>query len=436
MPQKLSAADFPTSGVYEIHSAADSRFLLDERHCTETDIADPAVQMFRPLHVKQQEYYLEFVNPYCCRIVNYNSGRYLAQGEVSVKTVSDSSGEPSGEYLTAPVNLVRYRLREEAEKDKSLLWHLTSRPDGSYLLRSADRLYLTLEEGRAFNMAGLSLREFSGKDDQQWTITGAPVYSGSSADTDFVNPYGEDGRLSDVEVHIAFQQKQEILTGEKLSSWMIPTDNHTFELDEDKLREYVSSLAGRYNTVGKPRRFLSHYQTQITLFQGSFGWKMDEDKTFEILKEAIRMPGKSRIKPAWAREGKDFYGTNSDIGDSYVEIDLTAQKVWLYKNGKLLLETDCVSGNAAAGRETPGGVYSIYYKQSPAVLTGADYSSPVDFWMPFNGGIGLHDANWRSTFGGEIYRTNGSHGCVNLPAEAAKIMYETVEIGWPVVCYR
>ena len=56
--------------------------------------------------------------------------------------------------------------------------------------------------------------------------------------------------------------------------------------------------------------------------------------------------------------------------------------------------------------------------------------------MPFNGGIGLHDANWRKTFGGTIYKTNGSHGCVNLPPAVAKTIYENISAGDPVLCYH
>ena len=68
-------------------------------------------------------------------------------------------------------------------------------------------------------------------------------------------------------------------------------------------------------------------------------------------------------------------------------------------------------------------------------LKGADYESPVTYWMPFNGGIGLHDATWRSRFGGSIYYYSGSHGCVNLPYSAAADIYSIVEAGMPVVCY-
>lgn len=55
--------------------------------------------------------------------------------------------------------------------------------------------------------------------------------------------------------------------------------------------------------------------------------------------------------------------------------------------------------------------------------------------MPFNGGIGIHDAIWRSQFGGNIYKTNGSHGCVNAPPYLAQKIFENIEPGTPIVCY-
>ena len=69
------------------------------------------------------------------------------------------------------------------------------------------------------------------------------------------------------------------------------------------------------------------------------------------------------------------------------------------------------------------------------MLKGEGYASPVKFWMPFNGGIGFHDASWRSSFGGSIYKSGGSHGCVNMPYDKAKELFENVYTGMPVICY-
>lgn len=131
------------------------------------------------------------------------------------------------------------------------------------------------------------------------------------------------------------------------------------------------------------------------------------------------------------------YSAKSDLpyGGSYVEVDLSSQKLYLYKNGERLLSTNLVSGCVAEGHRTPTGVYSIYAKQTDRYLTGADYRSFVHYWMPFLGGYGLHDASWRSSFGGDIYLYDGSHGCVNLPSSAAKTIYNNVSVGTKVILY-
>ena len=115
---------------------------------------------------------------------------------------------------------------------------------------------------------------------------------------------------------------------------------------------------------------------------------------------------------------------------------MTAQHLFYYKDGSLVVESDFVSGNEAKGWATPAGVYPLTYKQKDAVLKGEDYKTPVDYWMPFNGGIGLHDATWRSSFGGTLYKNGGSHGCVNLPHSVAQKIFENISAGTPVLCYH
>ena len=124
-----------------------------------------------------------------------------------------------------------------------------------------------------------------------------------------------------------------------------------------------------------------------------------------------------------------------DYGNTYVEINLTAQHLFLYKDGEKILESDFVSGNVARGYTTPGGIFGLTYKQRDATLTGETYRTPVSYWMPFNNNIGMHDATWRREFGKNIYLTNGSHGCINLPFSAAKEIYGHIEKGTPVICY-
>lgn len=115
---------------------------------------------------------------------------------------------------------------------------------------------------------------------------------------------------------------------------------------------------------------------------------------------------------------------------------MTAQHLYYYKNGSLIVDTDFVSGNDAKGWSTPVGAYGLYYKQTDKTLRGEGYATPVSFWMPFNGGVGFHDANWRRDFGGNYYKRNGSHGCVNMPYNAAKTLYDNIEAGCAVLVYQ
>ena len=126
---------------------------------------------------------------------------------------------------------------------------------------------------------------------------------------------------------------------------------------------------------------------------------------------------------------------DKEVGDTYVEVSLDDQHMWYIVDGDVYLESDCVTGNYGSA-DTPKGYYSVNAKVSPCTLKGDDYTSYVTYWMPFiGGGWGLHDADWRSSFGGSIYKGNGSHGCVNLPPKVAKEMYSVIEVGTPVIVY-
>ena len=110
--------------------------------------------------------------------------------------------------------------------------------------------------------------------------------------------------------------------------------------------------------------------------------------------------------------------------------------MWYYKDGVCLVETPVVTGNVSAGMASPEGIFCLVYKEEDAILKGEDYETPVDYWMPFYGGVGIHDADtWRTSYGGDIYKWSGSHGCINTPTAQAKIIYQNIEPGTPVICY-
>lgn len=414
---RVSIADVP-QGLYEIASAADPGFVLDVKHCTVQDTDSKALQMYRPLDVNQQKFYLEDLPGVTCRFSAVHTGDAL--------TASDDGVSVSMAVMEHPEGTVSVQTQA---------WQLQEAENGAFYIKSRAGKYLTLDAAQPFNGASVILSDFIGGNSQMWFLNETWISAEASADTDLVNPYSEDGECSRLRIAMKFGTEYEFLRSSDLAGHMIETEDHNLILDPDFLSSYVEQLAQKYDTQGKPRNFHTTHGTDITLYKGSFGWKLDTEATKASIQELLQATSLEIVDPVWTQKGGTFKGEN-DIGDSYVEIDLENQKVWLYKDGQMILETDCVSGTYGTDNQTPGGVYSVYYMQSPDVLSGPGYDSYVEYWMAFNGNIGMHDANWRSEFGGSIYRSNGSHGCINLPTDAAKKIYETVSYGYPVVCYQ
>ena len=230
-----------------------------------------------------------------------------------------------------------------------------------------------------------------------------------------------------------FGDKAETLNGNEIHNWLT-VNGTSVSVSEAKAAEYVKNLASAYNTAYKPKTLKTSYGKNVTITTGSYGWKIDQTKETAALVSLIKNGEQTSREPEYSQKAASRSG--NDYGNTYVEINLTAQHLYFYVDGKLLVQSDFVSGNAAKGWSTPAGAYSITYKQRNATLKGQGYATPVSYWMPFNGGIGLHDANWRKTFGGTIYKNSGSHGCVNLPPAVAKTIYENISAGDPVLCYH
>ena len=230
-----------------------------------------------------------------------------------------------------------------------------------------------------------------------------------------------------------FGDRSETLSGNEIHNWLT-VNGTSVGVSETKAAEYVKNLASAYNTAYKPKTLKTSYGKNVTITTGSYGWKIDQTKETAALVGLIKNGEQTSREPEYSQKAASRSG--NDYGNTYVEINLTAQHLYFYVDGKLLVQSDFVSGNAAKGWSTPAGAYALTYKQRNATLKGQGYATPVSYWMPFNGGIGLHDANWRKTFGETIYKNKGSHGCINLPPAVAKTIYENISAGDPVLCYH
>ncbi|MCD7840443.1 MAG: L,D-transpeptidase family protein [Erysipelotrichaceae bacterium] len=234
------------------------------------------------------------------------------------------------------------------------------------------------------------------------------------------------------------------LDGNNIIEWLSIDESGNYYYDEEAFKtcasEFVSDLASKINLKGKSMTFKGATGTR-TVTCKTYGYTLDQDAEVEGLiadildgKTGTRTPEVSGVQASYS---------NGGLGYTFVEVDLTNQKAYFVKNGSVVWSSDCVSGLASdADRKTPAGGYYIYFMQRDRTLRGTqqadgtyEYESFVNYWMAFNGGIGLHDASWRSSFGGSIYLTNGSHGCVNLPVSKAAQLYSYISYYTPVVCY-
>lgn len=220
---------------------------------------------------------------------------------------------------------------------------------------------------------------------------------------------------------------------DEVASWVISSDSKTISFDEEAMTAFIEDMGAKYNTFGQSKTLTTATGATVTVPGGSYGWKIDIDGELEQLKSDISSGTWTNRDFVYRYTAASHDG--NDYGNSYVEVNLTAQHVYLVMNGSVVFDTACVTGKPSNGHATPAGAYGITYCEKNAILRGPGYATEVAYWMPFNGDIGLHDATWQSSFGGSRYLTHGSHGCVNLPLSAAQTIYGYVSAGFPVLCY-
>ncbi|WP_346708621.1 L,D-transpeptidase family protein [Massilistercora timonensis] len=237
-----------------------------------------------------------------------------------------------------------------------------------------------------------------------------------------------------------FDPETEVVDASVISQWVKVNDKMEVTFDKKAVKKYIGELADKYDTKGKSRKFTTATGNTVTVEGGAYGWKINQDEEYKALTENIKKGETVTREPKYSSRAASHGAI--DIGNTYAEVDLTNQRAYFIKNGKVVLDSPVVTGNPNKGNATPQGTDSLTYKTRNAVLRGDrlpdgsySYESPVKYWMPFNGGIGFHDASWQSAFGGTRYKTHGSHGCINMPTDQAAKMYELISDGTPVVVH-
>lgn len=242
------------------------------------------------------------------------------------------------------------------------------------------------------------------------------------------------------------------INSDQISQWVTIDGDANVTFDEDAMDSWLTDYGNGFDTVGTQRTYTRPDGKQVTVEGGTFGREVDTAALVEQVREDIMngTQGDFIIPLAnsdLANSSGVTYGADDGVDWSdYIDVDLSEQHAYYYTgSGELKWESDVITGIPDGEHDTPTGVWTLFNKESPSVLkgdiqesTGApEYETEVSYWMPFTySGCGLHDATWQPSFGGSMYSQGyGSHGCVNLPLDAAKSLYDIVEIGIPVVVH-
>ncbi len=234
-----------------------------------------------------------------------------------------------------------------------------------------------------------------------------------------------------------------------LASWFHLEGDSDIAVNQDAIKEWAqTTLSDQFDSVGTKRSYTRPDGKQIEVEGGDptydYGWCLDGEELSNILADHLRNNNTDTIDVPMKRTAATWNPGGQDWPARYIDVDLSEQHVRMYdENSNVIWESDCVSGNPIYGGGTDTGVFFIYEKDSPMELVGLDYDgngepdyrSWVTYWMPFDGGEGLHDMSSRGAFGGNIYTYNGSHGCVNLPYSAAQALYGITQVGDPVIVH-
>ena len=252
---------------------------------------------------------------------------------------------------------------------------------------------------------------------------------------------------ADVTVTYIFGDQTETLEFKTILNWLKVKDGEV-SVKEDEVAKYVRKLAEKYETRYMERVFTTSWGGTVTFPPGlnEYGYTILEDlESAQLIQdilsgEPVQREPVYQILGPWGdplflrRSGTD------DMAGTYVEVSIGAQHMWYYINGQLFIESDVVTGDPTLNQDTAIGVFPLAFKESPSVLKGGEgkkkYTTKVQYWMPFYEGQGLHDAWWKTVFGGTEYMGNGSHGCVNLPSWVAEQVYNNIEPGTAIVIYN
>lgn len=248
-----------------------------------------------------------------------------------------------------------------------------------------------------------------------------------------------------VNASITYPMNEPVVVDKALISQWLPVDGEMkVSLNTEAMKQWFTAFGDKYDTQGTTRTFTTPAGKSATVTGGTYGWSIDEDTELVNLQNSILNGEVVTREPAYYAGGTAAAHSGQDWGNTYAEVDMSAQHMWYVQNGQVVLETDVVTGEPIPSKITPEGVYSLMWKQPNSVLVGdinpdtgePAYRTKVKYWMQVtSSGVGFHDATWQTAFGGTLYQIpgTGSHGCINMPLDQAGALFNMIEPGTPVI---
>lgn len=231
-----------------------------------------------------------------------------------------------------------------------------------------------------------------------------------------------------VRVTVQLLEQTEVL---QAADYVTVDDTGVLHAEREKLEALAARWAEQYRAEQSPYILDSFVKGPVPLDFLLCDYELDQSSAVEQLGQALCQMETVTVKAPFfcSRNGEPFA-----IEGTYVEVDVANQHMAYYVDGEVLVDTDVVTGYPW-GHWTPPGLYAVQNIDVDRWLTGEDYRVFVEYWVGFSGAYGIHDASWRTIFGGKKYLSDGSHGCVNTPTEAMKIIHENITVGTPVVVH-
>ncbi len=240
-------------------------------------------------------------------------------------------------------------------------------------------------------------------------------------------------KIMKVEVSYNFDNQIVKIPSTLFAKWIKTDDQMKVKIDASLSYNFLVKLAKEHDKIIPSIHFISKEGNPVSLSNSELGDRIDIFYENKILTNNLLTLKDEERKPKYIIKNISLSALTSNR--NYVEIDLKKQVLYLFKNDSLIFQSDLVSGNESAGMSTTKGAFFVKYKETNACLEGPGYKTYVTYWMPFINGIGMHDASWRKSFGKEIYKTSGSHGCINLPRTSAQYLFQNVSPGTIVLCH-